>query len=196
MAKAHVRFVAVHSPCHVDCNAEFIAASSEATHTVSLHAWADGTLQWELTDGLSSPMSLRLLPHSSRPDALAVVDRGHDSVVTVDTSGAISRFARVEYECEDEVMEMWGLTVIADGYLVLIDNDVVRLAVDGSVVAVFGRASDRGLWRDVKPFKYPLAMATLPGGGLVVREVHRVIVFRPLELRLAWVAAVGAAGAP
>ena len=170
---------------HVDVNRKL---TSWQRHTCGL--WpCTRPATWTVTPSLS-------LPHSSRPDALVVVDRGHDSVVTVDTSGAISRFARVEYECEDEVMEMWGLTVIADGYLVLIDNDVVRLAVDGSVVAVFGRASDRGLWRDVKPFKYPLAMATLPGGGLVVREVHRVIVFRPLELRLAWVAAVGAAGAP
>jgi hypothetical protein len=186
-----VRFVGedVLNPEYVDCNADVIVVSESCNH-ISVLSWADGSLCARFGgDGidpgyLSNPRGVRMLADGSGVviadcynNRLCVFTLGGEFVATVGSKEQGLDFPYDVVECASD-----GSFIVANHYA----DNLIKLSRVGAMVEMYGKRGDGN-----GEFYRPTALAALPDGGMVVRELGgaRFQVFHDLELRKAWVIA-------
>jgi hypothetical protein len=176
-------------PQCVDCSTDVIAVS-EACHRISVLSWADGVVLARFCSygsgpgELQSPAGLRLLSDGRHVvvcdcinDRLCVFTITGDfvSALCSKEQGLSAPYDVLECTVDDALLVVNAIS----GTLTLVSRR------DGAVVGTYGRheAGD-------DEFVEPCAMASLPEGGLVIREREgrRFQVFKGLALRMAWIA--------
>jgi hypothetical protein len=182
----HVRFIGTGVVCEpqcVDCNRQLIAVCDDRFR-ITLLSWRSGALLRRMGRGhLSGPLGLRLLRDGV---SLAVADTNHHRICVFSTDGALlySVGSRdLGLNLPNDVVEdgSGGFVVCNRG-----KHNLVRLtAAPVVIVDDFGTRAFKG-----RTFQDPVAITTLPEGGLVVRGVTSLHVLRGLQIRVGWVTAV------
>lgn len=183
----------VDGPEFVDCNTDVIAVS-EHCHRISVLFWGDGRLRAGFNsntygtdpDLLFYPHGIRLLANGS---GLVVADKSNHRLCVftlngklVKTVGRRRRKSVFSFPCDVLECPADGSFIVANYY----GSTLTKLSQDGLEAEVFGTKRD-----GINRFIWPTALATLPDGGLVVREDQGmyVQVFYGVQLRREWVAA-------
>ena len=181
-----VRFVGegvLNRPQFVDCNADVVVVSESWNHRISVFSWADGSVRAQFGSGgsgpgqLNYPRGVRLLADGS---GLVVADENNHRLCVFTLSGEFvtavgSREQGLYYPYDVLECASDGSFIVANTYA----DNLIKFSRDGAKVGVYGDGEFGG----------PTALATLPDGGLVVRErcAERFQVFRGFELRKAWI---------
>jgi hypothetical protein len=168
-----VRFVGegvLFKPQCVDCNADVIAVS-EACHRISVLSWADGSVRAQFgrigsgRGQLNGPSGARLLADGS---GLVVADQGSHRLCVFTLSG---EFVAAVGGYEQGLISPYDvLECASDGSFIVanaIRHNLFKLSRDGAKVEVYGKGG-----RGNGEFNCPTALAALPDGGMVVRELH------------------------
>jgi hypothetical protein len=184
-----VRFVGdrvLNKPQCVDCNNHFIVVSAYY-HRISVFLWATGDLISQFGSEGSGPGQLdyfygvTLL--KGREPGLVVADMCNHRLCVFKVNGEFVaalgseeqglRYPRDVLECKD-------------GFIAANcrRNNLILLSRDGGMVEVYGKRGDGD-----GNFQWPSALAALPDGGLVVRDVVRFRVLHDVTFRMAWIAA-------
>ena len=187
--RSWVRFVGedmVKRPQYVACNSDVIAVS-EYWYRISVFSWADGSVRAQFGSFGSDPGQLsysvdlcllangrELVVADSKNNRLCVFTLSGDFVATVGSKQQGLNRPHNVLQC-----------ALDDSFIVsnFWTHEVIKLGRDGTMVEVLGKGEDRN-----ETFDWPSQMATLPDGGLVVRERGVGFqIFRGLELRKAWI---------
>ena len=175
-------------PQYVDCNADVIAVSETGLHRISVLSWHDGTLLTQFDSYGKGPGQLRL-PRGVRllgdGSGLIVADSNNDRLCVfgltgepVSTIGSKEQGLSFPYDV---------LECASDGGFVVANcgpRNLVKVCRAGEVLDTHSKCG-----KDEEEFNGPTALATLPGGGLVIRDGAKVHVFHDLALRATWVSA-------
>ena len=176
-------------PQFLDCNAVVIAVLDAYCGRIGVLSWNDGSVlaqfdRREIGDPgrIKDPYGVRLLADGS---GVVVVDWGNHRLCVFTLSGDfVTAIGNKEsgLHAPTAVLECAvDGSLIVSGYWT---HELIKLGTDGAIVEVYGKKGDGN-----GEFNCPIALAALPGGGLVVREFlgARLQIFRGLELRKAWV---------
>ena len=186
-----VRFVGegvLDRPQFVDCNADVVVVSESWNHRISVFSWADGSVRAQFGSNgsgpgqLKFPFGVRLLADGS---GVVVADHHTHRLCVFRPSGEF--LAAVGSREQGLSGPLDVLECAPDGSFIVSNFDshnLIKFSKDGSEFEVFGKRGDSKY-----KFYGPTALATLPGGGLVVQEWYagRFQVFRGFELRKTWI---------
>ena len=181
---SHVRFLGdglAKRAQYVDCNLEHVVVSA-LDHHVLLLSWSTGVVLSRLGgDGFSGrcldhPAGLRLQLDGT---SVVVADTHNRRVVALTLpSGSVRQSFVVESGVRDVVECDYGGAYLVIGHVGV--NRYTRARVltsEGVLASASGPAQ-------------PKAVAVTGDGGVVVREAGRLVAFRPLALRMTWLAVV------
>ena len=175
-------------PEYVDCNADVIAVSESLLHRISVLSWADGSVRAQFGSygsgpgQLDWPRGVRLLADGS---GLVVADCDNHRLCVFRLSG---EFVAAVGSREQGLNSPFDVLECASNGSFIVANyfghNFIEFSQDGSKIEEYGKKGSGNC-----EFNRPSALATLPDGGMVVREYggERFQIFCGFELRKTWI---------